>query len=46
MSVSEELLRRSIKTLWDSGATEEELMKLFHLQRKRVQDMIRMEASQ
>jgi len=40
MSVSEELLERSIWTLWDSGTSEEELMKLFHLRRKRVQELI------
>ena len=40
MRVSEELLERSICTLWDNGATEEELMKLFHLRRKRVQELI------
>ena len=40
MRVSEELLEQSICTLWDSGATVEEVMELFHLRRKRVQELI------
>ena len=40
MRVSEELLERSIWAVWNNGATEEELMNLFHLRRKRVQELL------